>query len=230
MPANLEIARSYNDALAPILGGAISDDGRHLPARQAAIVIQLQSASDEELRRISELFPQFIIVLAVRNDENNFTRWPIEFGGIDDGARAEEMPEEEPTTQAEIGLDKDRLQRVLDYIAANVRSDLTLEKLAAVACYSTFHFARKFKLALGVSPQRYIGRVRLENAMKELVAGRLSLAEIAFNASFSSQASFTRAFHRHTGTTPNEYKRRRSGRALKVHTARALEARNYGHL
>jgi AraC family transcriptional regulator len=49
----------------------------------------------------------------------------------------------------------------------------------------------------------------LENAMAELEAAKLSLAEIAFNAHFSSQASFTRAFHRATGMTPNEYRRRR---------------------
>ena len=45
--------------------------------------------------------------------------------------------------------------------------------------------------------------------MEELAAGRLPLAEIAFNAQFSSQASFTRAFHRATGMTPKEYQRHR---------------------
>jgi transcriptional regulator GlxA family with amidase domain len=230
MSANLEIARSHDDALAARLTGAMAYDGRHPTAQQAAIVIQLQNASDEELRRISELFPQFIIVLAVRNGEDKVVRWHTAFADNDDRTRAEEGMEEESASQTEIGLDKYRLQRVLDYIAANVRSNLTLEKLAAVACYSTFHFARQFKLALGVSPQRYIGRLRLESAMKELGAGKLSLAEIAFNANFSSQASFTRAFHRHTGTTPNEYKRRRSGRTSTVLSARTLEARNHGHL
>jgi Bacterial regulatory helix-turn-helix proteins, AraC family len=43
--------------------------------------------------------------------------------------------------------------------------------------------------------------------MGELAAGKLPLAEIALNAHFSSQASFTRAFHRVTGMTPKEYQR-----------------------
>lgn len=128
--------------------------------------------------------------------------------GDDDWAGVEEASGESPAAHAVSGLDGERLQRVLDYISANVRSDLTLEKLAEVACYSTFHFARKFTLAMGVSPQRYVCRVRLQNAMEELRAGKLSLAEIALDANFSSQASFTRAFRRATGTTPNEYKRR----------------------
>jgi transcriptional regulator GlxA family with amidase domain len=132
-------------------------------------------------------------------------------------------------SRAEIGLDDDRLQRVLDYIAANVRSDLTLEKLAAVACYSTFHFARKFTVALGVSPQRYVGRVRLKGAMEELGTGKLSLAEIALNANFSSQASFTRAFRRETGTTPNAYKRRKRSERINVRSQRAVEALSHVH-
>jgi AraC family transcriptional regulator len=35
------------------------------------------------------------------------------------------------------------------------------------------------------------------------------LAQIALNAQFSSQASFTRAFHRDTGMPPSEFRRRR---------------------
>ena len=49
----------------------------------------------------------------------------------------------------------------------------------------------------------------LEKAMADIVAGKLSLAEIAFKAGFSSQASFTRAFYRVTGLTPGEYRTHR---------------------
>jgi AraC family transcriptional regulator len=58
-------------------------------------------------------------------------------------------------------------------------------------------------------PHRYISRMRLENAMAELADGTVPLAQVAFNAHFSSQASFKRAFHRATGMTPKEYRYRR---------------------
>ena len=106
-------------------------------------------------------------------------------------------------------LDYRRLRRVLDYIAANIEDDITLADLAGVAGYSPFHFARKFTLTMGMPPHRYISRTRLEKAMAALAAGKLPLAEIALNACFSSQASFTRAFHRVTGVTPKEYQRQR---------------------
>jgi AraC family transcriptional regulator len=114
-----------------------------------------------------------------------------------------------PTERSVHSLEHIRLRRVLDYIAAHIADGITLGKLAAVAGYSPFHFARKFTLAMGISPHRYISRMRLENAMAELAAGRLPLAEVALNAQFSSQARFTRAFHRAIGVTPNEYRRRR---------------------
>jgi AraC family transcriptional regulator len=107
------------------------------------------------------------------------------------------------------GLDRVRLRRILDYIAANIENDITLADLAGIAGYSPFHFTRQFTLAMGVPPHRYVGRLRLDKAMAQLAAGKLSLAEVALNAHFSSQASFTRAFHRATGMTPKEYRRRR---------------------
>ena len=106
-------------------------------------------------------------------------------------------------------LDDIRLRRVLDYITANIAEEITLANLARVAGYSPFHFARKFSFAMGMPPHRYISRIRLGNAMVELAAGKLPLAEIALNAHFSSQASFTRAFHRAIGMTPKDYRRRR---------------------
>jgi AraC family transcriptional regulator len=107
-------------------------------------------------------------------------------------------------------IDHARLRRALDYISDNLDDEITLAQLAEVAGLSVFHFARTFTRAMGVSPGRYVSRMRLEKAMAELAAGKLSLAEIAFKAGFSSQASFTTAFHRVTGLTPGEYRTRRS--------------------
>lgn len=114
-----------------------------------------------------------------------------------------------PTETSAHSLDRIRLRRVLDYIAANIADNITLADLAGVAGYSPFHFARNFSLAMGMPPHRYISRMRIERAMADLAAGKLPIVEIALNAQFSSQASFTRAFHHATGMTPKEYQRRR---------------------
>jgi AraC family transcriptional regulator len=126
----------------------------------------------------------------------------------------------EPTTHR---IDHARLRRALDHISANLDEEITLAQLAQVAGVSVFHFARTFTCAMGVSPSRYVSRMRLEKAMADIAAGKLSLAEIAFKAGFSSQASFTRAFYRVTGLTPGEYRTRRSWR-LAVSRAPELQA------
>ena len=108
-------------------------------------------------------------------------------------------------TQA--GLDRRRLTRVLDYVGANLEGDLTLARLASVACLSRFHFSRAFKAAVGRSPHHYVSAKRLELAKQLLEKGDQPLAHIALTLKFSCQANFTRAFREATGQTPAQYRR-----------------------
>jgi AraC family transcriptional regulator len=105
------------------------------------------------------------------------------------------------------GLDRRRLSRVLDYIEANLEGDLTVDRLASIACLSRFHFARAFKAAVGRSPHRYVSAKRLERAKALLIQGDQSLVDIALTLQFSCQANFTRAFRQVTGQTPGQYRR-----------------------
>jgi len=103
-------------------------------------------------------------------------------------------------------LDHSRMRRVLDYIDQNLEEEFTVEDLARLAHLSLFHFARMFANTMGMPPQRYVSRRRLEAAMKMIATGKLALSEIAFRSGFSSQASFTRAFRRATNMTPGEFR------------------------
>jgi AraC family transcriptional regulator len=105
-------------------------------------------------------------------------------------------------------LDRRRLARVLDYIEANLESDLTVDHLASIACLSRFHFARAFKAVVGQSPHRYVSGRRLERAKALLVRGDQSLVDIALALNFSCQANFARAFRQVTGQAPGQYRRR----------------------
>jgi AraC family transcriptional regulator len=150
-------------------------------------------------------------ILSEMTNETAASRMYVEAASLSLGARIIHGYSDAgaPRAVAEIShqLDHVRTRRVLDYISAHIADDLALAELAQVVGLSTFHFARMFKLAVGVSPQRYVSRMRLEKAMAEIVSGRSSLAQIALNARFSSQTSFTRAFSRATGMTPAEYRR-----------------------
>jgi AraC family transcriptional regulator len=105
------------------------------------------------------------------------------------------------------GLDRRRLARVLDFIEANLEDQLTIDRMAQVACLSRFHFARAFKAATGQPPHRYVSDRRLQRAKALLAQGDWPLADIALALSFSCQANFTRAFRDATGRTPGQYRR-----------------------
>ena len=105
------------------------------------------------------------------------------------------------------GLDRRRLTRVKEYIAANLEGDLTITELARVASLSRFHFARAFKAAVGKSPHQYVSTHRLERAKELLTGGDRPILDIALALNFSSQANFTRAFREGTGVTPGRYRR-----------------------
>jgi AraC family transcriptional regulator len=115
---------------------------------------------------------------------------------------------EPPSTRR--GLDRHRLARVLDFIEDNLEGDLTINRLASIACLSRFHFARAFKAAMGQPPHRYVGDRRLERAKALLAEAERPLADIALALGFSCQASFTRAFRAATSGTPGQYRRQAS--------------------
>ena len=106
------------------------------------------------------------------------------------------------------GLDRRRLTRVKEFIAANLERELTIAQLAEVASLSQFHFARAFKAAVGQSPHQYVSAYRLDHAKELLTRWDHSLLDIAVALNFSSQANFTRAFRKSTGMTPGEFRRR----------------------
>jgi AraC family transcriptional regulator len=101
-------------------------------------------------------------------------------------------------------LDAHRLKRVLDFVEARLGDDISLDDLAAEACLSPFHFSRLFRDATGKSPHRYLTERRIETAKRSLRADGASLAEIALDSGFGSQANFIRAFRKATGMTPGQ--------------------------
>ena len=103
-------------------------------------------------------------------------------------------------------LDAKRLSRVLDFIDARLGADIALEDLAREACLSSFHFSRLFHQATGSPPHRYVTERRIRVAREMLATGRSSMAEIAFDIGFGSQANFARTFRKFTGVTPSQYR------------------------
>ncbi|MDR6816442.1 AraC family transcriptional regulator [Neorhizobium sp. 2083] len=103
-------------------------------------------------------------------------------------------------------LDPRRLKRVLDFIEAKLGDEIALEDLAREACLSPFHFSRLFHETTGLPPHRYVIEHRIRAAQSMLVSGDSTIAEIALDTGFGSQANFARTFRKVTGMTPRQYR------------------------
>jgi AraC family transcriptional regulator len=103
-------------------------------------------------------------------------------------------------------LAKWRLSRVEEYVKVNFRGPISLLDLANAAGLSRMHFAAQFRAATGYRPNEYLTHYRIENAKSSLSETASSIAEIALDAGYSSQAYFSTAFKRLTGQTPARWR------------------------
>ena len=99
------------------------------------------------------------------------------------------------------------LDKVMEYISANLTSPLSLDDLAAHANMSRSYFSTTFRRLNGVSPWEYITMKRVELALSMLEHSDRSIIEIACSCGFNNTANFNRAFRKVTGRTPSSYRR-----------------------
>jgi AraC family transcriptional regulator len=105
------------------------------------------------------------------------------------------------------GLAPRQMRRVLDYIDAQLTTELGLAELAAIAGLSPHHFVEAFKISVGKPPHQYVMERRVQRALELLRDREGTIAEIAEAAGFSSQSHLTANFRRVTGLTPGRFRR-----------------------
>jgi AraC-like DNA-binding protein len=83
----------------------------------------------------------------------------------------------------------------------------TVKELASRAGLSRSPFAARFVRLTGVSPMAYLSRVRMQKAAGLLRSQGASLADAAAASGYQSEAAFSKAFRRHFGAPPGQYRR-----------------------
>lgn len=101
--------------------------------------------------------------------------------------------------------ERDLLQ-LLSAIRHRLDANVSLDALASRAGWSPFHLHRAFTRMVGETPKQYTLRLRLEGAAARMLASDDSIVDVALAAGFNSHEVFTRAFRRHFGRTPAEYR------------------------
>lgn len=103
---------------------------------------------------------------------------------------------------------REPLREVQQWITEHPEGDLSVEALAARARLSPRQFARVFRAETGMTPGRYVERVRLENARRLIEDTGDGVEEVARASGYGTPEAMRRAFVKALGTPPAEYRRR----------------------
>lgn len=111
---------------------------------------------------------------------------------------------------------KEIVDMVVAAIDENIDNpDLSVIYLAKQAHFSVNYLRSVFKNCMGESLSSYITKKKLEMIYQLLVSSDLSLGEIGEKLGYSTQNYFFTFFKKHTGMTPNEYRRKMKQQEIK---------------
>ncbi|MDQ0112021.1 AraC-like DNA-binding protein [Paenibacillus harenae] len=108
--------------------------------------------------------------------------------------------------QVDASFDDTKWNEVLAYIEQQLHRNIQIEELAKVAFLHPNYFITSFKNMMGCSPIQYVTNRRLALAKRLLVETAEPIAEVARRAGMQNHY-LSRLFKRHTGISPNQYRR-----------------------
>lgn len=100
----------------------------------------------------------------------------------------------------------DRLLRVIELIDQNLKARLDLAGLARAVNLSVSRFAHLFREQLGVSPQQFVERRRLDAACRLLELTTRPIASVAAEVGYPDPLYFSTRFRHYTGQSPTAYR------------------------
>lgn len=99
------------------------------------------------------------------------------------------------------------VREALKDMDAHLRDDLSLDHFARTLSMDKFHFQKEFRRHVGMTPNEYVRRARVDCAKTLLASTSLPVAEIAEQSGFRTIASFNQTFRKLAGMTPTAYRR-----------------------
>ncbi len=103
-----------------------------------------------------------------------------------------------------------RFAAVVQYVKQHLTEQITVEKLAELACMSKATFFRVFKRELGLTPVEFVIQERLAEAKRLLRLPAATVADVCFRAGFNNTAYFQKLFKQYEGITPGLYRRQQA--------------------
>lgn len=92
------------------------------------------------------------------------------------------------------------------YISEHYDMPITVNQLAEIENYNVTYYNDWFKQQTGFPPSLYLRYIRISKAKELLVDTNFGVMDIAVMVGYSSNSTFTRAFHSVVGMTPKAYR------------------------
>lgn len=103
-------------------------------------------------------------------------------------------------------IDHKPIQDIETWILDHLDEEITVEVLAELTSMSTRNFARVFARETGITPARYINKLRIEKASQYLVDSQLSFKEIARLCGLGSIDNMRKIFLKYIQISPADYR------------------------
>jgi AraC-like DNA-binding protein len=101
---------------------------------------------------------------------------------------------------------KREILHAMDYIQSHKQEKIDWYEFTKSINMSYSRFVHLFTQSVGVPPQQYLIRLRIDHARTLLKDSTLNIAEISENAGFNDQFYFSRLFRKHCKLSPREYR------------------------
>jgi AraC family transcriptional regulator len=101
---------------------------------------------------------------------------------------------------------RQRVTRAMAHINQNLDQDILLDQIAAVACYSPFHFLRVFETLMGETPRQYTIRKRMERAGFYLLENDQRIIDTALGVGYETHTAFCKVFKKFYGMSPRRFR------------------------
>ncbi len=162
---------------------AITPNIRKQTLTLAASMVHTPTAVQEHETQLGDLMVAVI---------ERFTRWRSVGASLRDAAHSQSIDW--------------RVSRAINEMQNDVGGFTGIESLADTAGMSRANFFRVFERTTGVTPRVFLNMLRIETAVKSVVASDVSFGALSDQLGFTTQAHFTRFFRDHTGVPPSNFR------------------------
>lgn len=111
-----------------------------------------------------------------------------------------------------LSFENSKIKKSVDYIVKNYKQkDLSMKKIAEKSYMSEVYFRKLFKEEFGISPKKYIIKLRIQNALYLISTGYYSLKEVSDMSGYEDYKHFSVEFKKIIGISPSKYRYRFDG-------------------